>query len=126
MARITVEDCLRKVPSRFELVHLAAQRVRQIREGSEYLVISPKNEDIVVALREIAAGKITQENMAVALASGFFKADAFENDGISEEIAEEMARNMDEGAGLADNGLETRDDEDFEADGDAGDDEDDA
>ena len=63
MARITVEDCLRKVPSRFELVHLAAQRVRQIREGSEYLVISPKNEDIVVALREIAAGKITLENM---------------------------------------------------------------
>ena len=63
MARITVEDCLRKVPSRFELVHLAAQRVRQIREGSEYLVISPKNEDIVVALREIAAGKITMENM---------------------------------------------------------------
>lgn len=126
MARITVEDCLRKVPSRFELVHLAAQRVRQIREGSEYLVISPKNEDIVVALREIAAGKITQENMAAALASGFFKADAFENDGVSEEIAEEMARNMNEGAGLADNGLETRDDEDLEVDGDAGDDEDDA
>ena len=66
MARITVEDCLRKVPSRFELVHLAAQRVRQIREGSEYLVISPKNEDIVVALREIAAGKITMENMEKA------------------------------------------------------------
>lgn len=66
MARITVEDCLRKVPSRFELVHLAAQRVRQIREGSEYLVISPKNEDIVVALREIAAGKITMESMEKA------------------------------------------------------------
>jgi len=126
VARITVEDCLRKVPSRFELVHLAAQRVRQIREGSEYLVISPKNEDIVVALREIAAGKITQENMAAALASGFFKADAFENDGISDEIAEEMARNMNEGAGLADSDLETRDDEDLEADGDEGDDEDDA
>lgn len=63
MARITVEDCLRMVPSRFELVHLAAQRVRQIREGSEYLVSSPKNEDIVVALREIAAGKITKENI---------------------------------------------------------------
>ncbi len=66
MARITVEDCLRKVPSRFELVHLAAQRVRQIREGSEYLVISPKNEDIVVALREIAAGKITMESVEKA------------------------------------------------------------
>ena len=71
MARITVEDCLRKVPSRFELVHLAAQRVRQIREGSEYLVISPKNEDIVVALREIAAGKITMENMGKAGKTSF-------------------------------------------------------
>ena len=56
MARITVEDCLKRVPNRFMLVNIAAQRVRQIREGSEYLVSSPKNEDIVVALREIAAG----------------------------------------------------------------------
>ena len=58
MARITIEDCLEKVPSRFQLVHMAAKRVRQIREGSEYLVSSPKNEDIVVALREIAADKV--------------------------------------------------------------------
>lgn len=60
MARITVEDCLKRVNSRFRLVHMAARRVRQIREGSEYLVSSPKNEDIVVALREIAAGKVTE------------------------------------------------------------------
>ena len=58
MARITIEDCLRRVPNRFLLVHMAAKRVRQIREGSEYLVSSPKNEDIVVSLREIAAGKV--------------------------------------------------------------------
>ena len=58
MARITIEDCMRKVPNRFMLVHMAAKRVRQIREGSEYLVSSSKNEDIVVALREIAAGKV--------------------------------------------------------------------
>ena len=58
MARITIEDCLRQVDNRFKLVHMAAKRVRQIREGSEYLVSSPKNEDIVVALREIAAGKV--------------------------------------------------------------------
>ena len=58
MARITVEDCLKRIPNRFRLVNVAAKRVRQIREGSEYLVNSPKNEDIVVALREIAAGKI--------------------------------------------------------------------
>ncbi len=58
MARITVEDCLRKVSNRYLLVNMVAKRVRQIREGSDYLVSSPKNEDIVVALREVAAGKI--------------------------------------------------------------------
>jgi len=58
VARITVEDCLRKVPNRFTLVNMVAKRVRQIREGSEYLVSSPKNEDVVVSLREIAAGKV--------------------------------------------------------------------
>ena len=58
MARITIEDCMKRVPNRFLLVHMAAKRVRQIREGSEYLVNSPKKEDIVVSLREIAAGKV--------------------------------------------------------------------
>jgi len=64
VARITVEDCLTKIPNRFILVNMVAKRVRQIREGSEYLVSSPKNEDIVVSLREIAAGKVVlkQEN----------------------------------------------------------------
>ncbi len=60
MARITIEDCLEKVPNRFKLANMVARRVRQIREGSEFLVSSPKNEDIVVALREIAAGKIAE------------------------------------------------------------------
>ena len=59
MARITVEDCLKQVDNRFLLVHMVAKRVRQIREGSEYLVNSPKNEDVVISLREIAAGKVT-------------------------------------------------------------------
>ncbi len=58
MARITVEDCLKNVHNRFLLVNMVAKRVRQIREGSEYLVSAPKNEDIVISLREIAAGKI--------------------------------------------------------------------
>ncbi len=58
MARITVEDCLKKVTNRFVLVNMVAKRVRQIREGSEYLVSSPKNEDVVVSLREVAAGKV--------------------------------------------------------------------
>jgi DNA-directed RNA polymerase subunit omega len=64
MARITVEDCLKKVDNRFALIHLAAKRVRQLRKGAEPLV-SAKNKDVVVSLREIAAGKIfaTYESM---------------------------------------------------------------
>jgi len=58
MARITVEDCLKRIPNRFILVNMVAKRVRQIREGSDYLVSSPKNEDVVVALREVAAGRV--------------------------------------------------------------------
>ena len=61
MARITIEDCLKKVDNRFLLVNMVVKRVRQIREGSDYLVSSPKNEDIVVSLREVAAGKVISQ-----------------------------------------------------------------
>lgn len=57
MARITVEDCLENVSNRFELIHLAARRVRQLRKGAEPLVIC-KNTDVVTTLREIAAGRV--------------------------------------------------------------------
>ena len=60
MARITVEDCLERVDNRFGLIHLAANRVRQLRKGAEPLVVC-KNRDTVVALREIAAGKVFQQ-----------------------------------------------------------------
>ena len=57
MARITVEDCLEKVNNRFALVHMASKRVRQLRKGDEPTITS-KNRDIVVSLREIAAGNV--------------------------------------------------------------------
>ena len=63
MARITVEDCLKNVDNRFALIHLAAKRVRQLRKGAEPLIVS-KNKDIVVALREIAAGRVYQVGRA--------------------------------------------------------------
>jgi len=59
MARITVEDCLEQVDNRFGLIHLAAKRVRQLKKGAEPVVVC-KNKDIVVALREIAAGRVFQ------------------------------------------------------------------
>ncbi len=58
MARVTIEDCLENVENRYELVHLTVKRVKQLREGDERLVKS-KNKDIVTALREIAAGKVS-------------------------------------------------------------------
>ncbi len=58
MARVTIEDCLKNVDNRFTLVHLAAKRVRQIREGADFLVKSSKNEDVVSVLREIAANRV--------------------------------------------------------------------
>ena len=54
MSRITVEDCLNQVPSRFELVMLASKRARQLFKGAKPLVESD-NREVVVALREIAA-----------------------------------------------------------------------
>ena len=62
MARVSVEDCLQRIENRFELVHLAAKRVRQIRRGSAALVACD-NKDVVTSLREIAAGGITIENI---------------------------------------------------------------
>ena len=57
MARITVEDCMDKVENRFELVHLAAKRAKQLVKGSRPIVRST-NREIVTSLREIAAGEI--------------------------------------------------------------------
>ncbi|MBW2194055.1 MAG: DNA-directed RNA polymerase subunit omega [Deltaproteobacteria bacterium] len=65
MARITIEDCLRQIPNRFTLVNAVVARVRQLREGSRYLVDSPNNEQIVIALREVAAGKVFLEEQEI-------------------------------------------------------------
>ena len=57
MARITVQDCLNKVESRFELVILAARRAKMLMRGAKPLVES-NNRPIVSALREVAGGKV--------------------------------------------------------------------
>ena len=57
MARVTIEDCLGNVENRYELVHLCIKRSKQLESGDKPLVRS-KNNAIITALREIAAGKI--------------------------------------------------------------------
>jgi len=58
MARITIEDCLIKIPNRFELTLAATNRARQISAGSQPLVDGDRDKPTVIALREVAAGKI--------------------------------------------------------------------
>jgi len=58
MARITIDDCLEKIPNRFELTLAATNRARQISAGSASMVDIDRDKPTVVALREIAAGKV--------------------------------------------------------------------
>lgn len=62
MARVTVEDCLEKVDNRFLLVMLASKRVKQLFKGAKPLIDNrAANKNVVVSLREIAAGKVNYE-----------------------------------------------------------------
>ena len=63
MARLTVEDCLKRLDNRYDLVILASKRARQITMGSDPLVDHENDKPTVIALREIAAGLITTENV---------------------------------------------------------------
>jgi len=61
MARVTVEDCIDKIPNRFELTLAATNRARQITSGSTPLLDADRDKPTVIALREIAAGKVGPE-----------------------------------------------------------------
>jgi DNA-directed RNA polymerase subunit omega len=67
MARVTVEDCLKQVPNRFLLVHVATKRARQLMKGSPLVIKGYHNRDIVMALREVAAGNIAVSKKAKAI-----------------------------------------------------------
>jgi DNA-directed RNA polymerase subunit omega len=63
MARVTVEDCVQIVPNRFELVLLAGQRARMISAGAPLTLDRDRDKNPVVALREVAAQKVTPEDL---------------------------------------------------------------
>jgi len=68
MARVTVEDCLEKIPGRFALVLIAARRTRQLLKGAESHVKNRKNREAVISLREIATGSVyVEEDVAEIL-----------------------------------------------------------
>ncbi len=64
MARLTVEDCLENLDNRYDLVLLASKRARQLSTGADPLVEAGSDKPTVIALREIAAGLITNENIS--------------------------------------------------------------
>lgn len=61
MARVTVEDCLDKVPNRFSLVLLVSKRVKQLMKGAECTVAARSNKMVVSSLREVAVGNVAFE-----------------------------------------------------------------
>ena len=63
MARVTVEDCVQKIPNRFELVLLAAQRARNLSRGEELTLDRDNDKNPVVALREIAEETIPLDGL---------------------------------------------------------------
>jgi DNA-directed RNA polymerase subunit omega len=73
MARVTVEDCVLKIPNRFDLVMLSAQRAREIAAGGSLTVERDNDKNPVVALREIAESSVDIDNLRQALITGLQK-----------------------------------------------------
>lgn len=67
MARVTVEDCIDKIPNRYELLMVAAQRAKDIEQGSQLNVERDNDKNTVIALREIAENKVSIENLQKSL-----------------------------------------------------------
>ena len=86
MARVTVEDCLEHVDNRFNLVLLASKRARQLENGVEPLVPWDNDKPTVVALREIAAGLITNQTIEEQAEE--------KEDSIDEELAAALAKQI--------------------------------
>jgi len=80
MARVTVEDCVDKVPNRFDLVLLAAQRARQISGGAELTIDRDRDKNPVVALREIADETILPQELNESLVSNLQRVQIDEED----------------------------------------------
>jgi DNA-directed RNA polymerase subunit omega len=80
MARVTVEDCVDKIPNRFDLVLLAAQRARQISGGAELTIDRDRDKNPVVALREIAEETVTPADLNEAVVQNLQRVQVDEED----------------------------------------------
>ena len=84
MARVTVEDCVDKIPNRFDLVLLASQRARQISDGAELTIDRDRDKNPVVALREIAEQTVVPSELMEALVGNMQKVQVDDDDAIDE------------------------------------------
>ena len=94
MARVTVEDCVDKVPNRFDLVMLAAHRAREISTGAALTVDRDNDKNPVVSLREIADEHLKPEDLKESLISSFqrrVERDEPEEDDLAERMRRELA-----------------------------------
>lgn len=85
MARVTVEDCIEKIPNRFELVLLAGQRARQISGGEQLTLERDRDKNPVVALREIAESTVLPDVLEERIVSGLQKVKLDDED-VADEV----------------------------------------
>ena len=85
MARVTVEDCVDKIPNRFDLVLLAATRARQISGGAELTVERDRDKNPVVALREIAEENVRPDVLLESALQGMQKVQ-MDDDDVTDEV----------------------------------------
>jgi DNA-directed RNA polymerase subunit omega len=91
MARITVEDCVEKIPNRFDVVVLAAKRAREISAGAYITVPRDNDKNPVIALREIAEKSVSFENLKNSIIKSFQR--NFVTDDIEKEIEKQNDKN---------------------------------
>ncbi len=84
MARVTVEDCVDKIPNRFDLVLIAAQRARQISGGAELTIDRDRDKNPVVALREIAEETVVPDELLDAIVTNLQRVRIDDDDVIDE------------------------------------------
>lgn len=128
MARVTVEDCIEKTETRFELVMVAAQRARKIGSGAPLTVARDNDKNPVIALREIAAETVGVQDLKEELTKSHQRMVAQdEDDTIDMMDGEEEWEKMAQSAALAERGQDKEDslygDEEFDEDEEEGDEE---
>ncbi len=117
MARVTVEDCIEKLPNRFELVMVAAQRARKIGSGAALTLDRDNDKNPVVALREIAENTVDIEDLKEEIIRGKQRIIAMDDDGedvVDSMEGEEEWKAMARGAGPISMDSDDEDEEDAE------------